>query len=105
MPEPDAKWNAKRPIRPDQQYYREPIDRLVLLAGEDPGQPLHCGGKGLRNDRVVENQIASLAIKERANDEIRACVPRPIALQHSRQTVVRHGFQGFAKATQLPDVR
>jgi uncharacterized protein DUF4158 len=46
------------------------------------------GGKGLRNSRVIHNEIPPFLDKERAACQFQACVPGPVGLQQSCQTVV-----------------
>lgn len=96
-PEPHTQRDASDAIRPHQQHEGQPIDRFALAAREDPGQALNGPGKGLRHDRIVDNELPTLPDEERATGYFQACVPRPISLQHSRQAVMQYSFEGFGQ--------
>ena len=55
-----AQRDAERPIGPDQQHEGEAIHRFALLTGVHPGEALNGRRQGLRNDRILDDQIAPL---------------------------------------------
>src|SRR5687767_6121867 len=87
-PEPYSQRHPKRPIGPYQQHQRKAVDGSTLLTGEHPRKPLNGRGKGFRNDRIVNDEIAALPREECAKRQIQECLPRPIGLQQSRQAVM-----------------
>jgi hypothetical protein len=91
-PQADPRRDAERAMGPDHPHERDAIDRLTWRAGEALGQALPGGRKGLRHDRIVVDPIAPRPDAPRATGACEACVPRPVALQPSRQAVMGHGF-------------
>ena len=79
-------------MRPDEEDQGEAIDGRVRLPRIHPHQVCDRGRKGLGKHRIVKHQNAAVPDKERAPDDVQACVPGPIALQQARQAVVRHGL-------------
>jgi hypothetical protein len=97
VPQPKAQRDSPGPMRPHQQDQREAIHGFALVAREDPGQALHRGRKRLRNDRIVQEEVASLPDEERAQGPLEEYLPRPISLQPSRPTVRGNGLPCFGQ--------
>src|SRR5688572_17360550 len=98
MPEAHPQRNPERPIRPYQQDKGKAIDGPMLLAGEDPGEAFYGRGKGLGDDRVIEHERASFPGEQGAQGAFEESLPRPLALYHPCQAVMRHGFQCLSQS-------
>jgi hypothetical protein len=98
VPQPDPQRDSHAPIRPDHPDYSDAIHRLAFPAGEAPRQALHRGREELRNDRVIEDQGAAFPDAQHATGALQECVPGPVGLQHSRQAVMGHGWQGLGQS-------
>jgi hypothetical protein len=104
-PKPHPQGDAQPPICPAQPDEGEAVHRSVLLGGEDPGQALHRGGKGLGNDRLVNDEITLLPDEARATGAHQAGWPGPIRLHHPRHTPWDPVCNVSANATQVGDVQ
>jgi hypothetical protein len=79
-PQANAHRDAQAPIRLNQQHEGQTIDGFALLTGIHPGEALDRRRKGLGKHRVIDDERATLAGKERAPGQLQECLPRPVSL-------------------------